>query len=90
MAWFNVGQRQGADLVGHTLRVENSLDQILLSVADAETGQRGYLLTGDETYLAPFHQASSQIDSELQHLNELISDSPSQRAAAGQGEVPDG
>jgi CHASE3 domain sensor protein len=55
VAWFNVGQRQGADLVGHTLRVENSLDLILLSAEDAETGQRGFLLTGDESYLAPFH-----------------------------------
>ena len=78
VAWFNVGQRQGADLVDHTLRVENSLDLILLSVEDAETGQRGFLLTGDENYLAPFQQASSKIDSELQHLNDLVSDSPSQ------------
>jgi signal transduction histidine kinase/CheY-like chemotaxis protein len=78
VAWFNVGQRQGADLVGHTLRVENSLDLILLSVEDAETGQRGFLLTDDESYLAPFRQGSSKIDSELQHLNGLVSDSPSQ------------
>jgi signal transduction histidine kinase/CheY-like chemotaxis protein len=78
VAWFNVGQRQGADLVGHTLRVENSLDLILLSAEDAETGQRGFLLTSDENYLAPYRQASSKIDSELQHLSNLVSDSPSQ------------
>jgi CHASE3 domain sensor protein len=78
VAWFNVGQQQGADLVEHTLRVENGLDRILLSVADAETGQRGFLLTGDESYLSPFPRASSKIDLEIRHLNELVSDSPSQ------------
>ncbi|MFI5029281.1 MAG: CHASE3 domain-containing protein [Reyranellales bacterium] len=78
VAWFNLGQRQGADLVGHTLRVENGLDHVMLSIEDAETGQRGFLLTGDENYLAPFRQASSKIDSELQHLNGLVSDSPAQ------------
>jgi CHASE3 domain sensor protein len=57
VAWFNLGERQGAGLVGHTLQVENGLDHIMLSVEDAETGQRGFLLTGDETYLAPFRQA---------------------------------
>jgi len=36
--------------VRHTLEVEATLADLLSAVQDAETGQRGYLLTGDEAY----------------------------------------
>jgi signal transduction histidine kinase len=37
------------------------VDQLLLTVDDAETGQRGYLLTGKREYLAPFLQAEQEV-----------------------------
>ena len=46
----------------HTYEVLNSLDETVGLLSDAETGQRGYLLTGDEAYLEPYHTAIKSID----------------------------
>src|SRR4051794_40207730 len=40
------------------------LEQYLSSLKDAETGQRGYLLTGDATYLEPYRSARARLQSE--------------------------
>lgn len=45
----------------------------------AETGQRGYLLTGKRTYLQPYQLAVRQLASEFHELQTLISDHPGQR-----------
>ena len=37
------------------------LERLLSTLVDAETGQRGYLLTGDADYLAPYHAAKSRV-----------------------------
>ncbi|HEY6475644.1 MAG TPA: CHASE3 domain-containing protein, partial [Polyangia bacterium] len=42
--------------VDHTLEVTQRLELLLSTYQDAETGQRGYLLTGDERYLAPYER----------------------------------
>ena len=44
------------------------LDQLESLVKDAETGQRGFLITGDETYLQPFQQASQRLPHDLEEL----------------------
>jgi PAS domain S-box-containing protein len=49
------------------------LDQFLSSVKDAETGQRGYLLTGRESYLKPYRKAVLAIHAELESLADLAS-----------------
>jgi signal transduction histidine kinase len=41
------------------------LDSLFSTVQDAETGQRGYVLTGQESYLAPYTHAKEAIDGEL-------------------------
>jgi signal transduction histidine kinase len=46
------------------------LDELLSTVQDAETGQRGYLLTGQDSYLAPFLTAKSRVDEKLTGLDE--------------------
>ncbi len=45
-----------------------TLRQILLLLDDAETGQRGYLLTGKREYLEPYLTASASIEKQLQKL----------------------
>jgi hypothetical protein len=42
----------------HTYEVLNSLDNAVGRLSDAETGQRRYLLTGEEAYLEPFRASS--------------------------------
>ena len=45
--------------------VIDGLDDVLSTVKDAETGQRGYLLTGDVQYLQPFNEAKVRIHQEI-------------------------
>jgi PAS domain S-box-containing protein len=64
----------------HTEQVVLELRQIELLLRDAETGQRGFLYTGDPKYLAPYNLASGQIDSDIEKLAELTADNPRQQA----------
>ena len=49
-----------------------ALDDLKQTILDAETGQRGYLLTGDERYLAPYNSAISQVDHQLDVLRQIF------------------
>jgi len=48
----------------------NLLNNILLATVDAETGQRGYLLTGDATYLDPYNSALPTINVDFKKLGD--------------------
>lgn len=49
------------------------LDELLSTIEDAETGQRGYLLTGEERYLAPFQEAKARLPQRLAEIDALAS-----------------
>ncbi|TCO94861.1 PAS domain S-box-containing protein [Chthoniobacter flavus] len=51
-----------------TQEVLRSLKQILATMTDAETGARGFLLTGDEAFLEPFKAATGRIEPDLQRV----------------------
>lgn len=51
--------------------VENTV-ALLSAVKDAETGQRGYLLTGKPEYLEPFYAAKAEIQKHLEALRRLV------------------
>src|SRR5712692_7720882 len=63
----------------HTYEVLNSLDNAVGRLSDAETGQRGYLLTGEEAYLEPYRAAIKNIDQTIGDLKNLTSDNPNQQ-----------
>lgn len=63
----------------HTYKVLNALKSMISSMQDAETGQRGFLLTGEERYLEPFYGAEKKIDQDLITLFELTLDNPIQQ-----------
>src|SRR5713101_3192165 len=65
-----------AEWVRHTHEVLNGADNTLSSLKDAETGQRGYLITGEESYLEPYQGSRELVDQELKRLRELTSDNP--------------
>ncbi len=46
-------------------RLERVLDELRMALLDAETGQRGYLLTGDATYLEPYEWAKKEVLKQL-------------------------
>src|ERR1039457_6837966 len=78
IVWSNVSQQKGSELVRHTMEVESRLYRLLTLLEDAETGQRGYLLTSDESYLAPYLTGAAALDGEFKNLAALISDNPRQ------------
>lgn len=56
-----------------------AVSELAAILTDAETGQRGYLLTGDEAYLAPYEEARRRLDQLLENLQTSEYESPSQR-----------
>nr|MBC7611782.1 response regulator [Pseudopedobacter sp.] len=64
--------------VNHTEKVINKFDDIIKIVIDAETGQRGFLLTKKEEFLEPYDNAINQVDQNLNDLDQLIIDNPVQ------------
>jgi signal transduction histidine kinase len=66
--------------VEHTWRVINTVERIMSSAKDAETGNRGYLITGDEAYLQPYNDAVRDLPKELDDFQHLTLDNPSQQA----------
>src|SRR6266852_5983311 len=63
----------------HTNEVLNSLDNAVGRLSDVETGQRGYLLTGEEAYLEPYRVAIKNIDQTIRKLTNLTFDNPNQQ-----------
>ncbi len=65
--------------VDHTRRVMVRLERAASSLKDAESGQRGYLLTGDPGYLRPYETAIAQVQEHLAALRGLTLDNPDQQ-----------
>jgi len=63
----------------HTHEVLNQLDDLLLQIQNAETGQRGYIITGEERYLEPYHSALQRIGEDSARLRRLSADNPRQQ-----------
>jgi len=65
--------------VDHTREVISANQRLLLDVRDAEAAERGYIITGDEGYLAPYSAAAQDISPTLAKLHQLVSDNPQQQ-----------
>src|SRR6266478_6228250 len=63
----------------HTYEVLRNLDETVARLVDAETGQRGYLLTGVDAYLEPYRAAIKNLDQTIGRLKSLTSDNPNQQ-----------
>jgi CHASE3 domain sensor protein len=55
------------------------LESTLSTMRDAETGARGYVITGNEDYLESYKDALRIIDARLDNLKDLLDDNPAQR-----------
>ncbi len=62
----------------HTFLVLDKANVLLSSLKDTEAGQRGYLLTGDKAFLAPYLAVRDRIPSQLAELRRLAQDNPAQ------------
>jgi PAS domain S-box-containing protein len=63
--------REATALTRHTEQVLDSTETLLSNLKDAETGQRGYLLTGEKRYLEPYNAALAVIPDTLGNLMAL-------------------
>jgi two-component sensor histidine kinase/CHASE3 domain sensor protein len=79
LVWDVTQDAQEADrLVVHTLQVKQRLAEILTVMTAAESGQRGYLFTGDRQLLEPYESARATVPDTLKKLRELVADNPPQ------------
>jgi CheY-like chemotaxis protein/signal transduction histidine kinase/CHASE3 domain sensor protein len=81
VAYFNLQTlREDNGKIVHSHAVIIALDTLLSTAQDAETGQRGFLLTGNDRYLDPYNAALTAIPAKLNDIAQLTSDNPAQQA----------
>jgi methyl-accepting chemotaxis protein len=73
-------------LVAHTHLVLEHIDDVFSALQDAEIGGRGFIITGDESFLKPYQNAEIKIVSLVSDLRELTADNPSQQKRIAQAE----
>ena len=66
--------------VTHTYTVIDKLDLLLVTMVNAETGQRGYIITGNLDYLEPYNSAVSSVNNQISELRQLTLDNPVQQS----------
>lgn len=66
--------------LAHSWQVVHQVERVLGSAVNAETGERGYLISGMDSYLEPYTIARQELPAELAHLQSLTSDNPAQQA----------
>jgi len=64
----------------HTIAVLDAVDGVMAALTDAETSQRGYLLTGEERYLQLYWSTGSRLDQSLAALRQLTSADDARRS----------
>ena len=72
-------EREQREQVRRTVEVLEELRQVSRSAISGETGQRGYLITLDRRYLAPYQAGREQIDPALDRIRELIGEDATAR-----------
>ena len=85
--WLYRGQQQMNGWVRHTLKVEEQLSTLLSRVQAAESSQRGFMLTRQSDFLAPYEDFRARWRSELEDLRREVRDNAPQREASDQLEA---
>ena len=70
---------KSSDLVAHTQEVINELHRLNAAILDAETGQRGYLLAGEEAFLEPYRNSRDRAFQAFEIIKSKTIDSPTQQ-----------
>ena len=65
--------------VNHSYEVITEVDRLLIALMAAENRHRGYLLTGDQSYLDPAQDATAEVGQRLQRVLQLTSAQPAQQ-----------
>jgi methyl-accepting chemotaxis protein len=76
---YNLLLTETRNLVAHSLETTTAIDDLMISLEDIETGQRGYLITGDAAYLEPYRIATKRLTDNFARLRALVGDDADQR-----------
>jgi PAS domain S-box-containing protein len=71
---------ESAQWVAHTYAVTTELAEMLSTLVDAETGQRGFVITGEERYLQPYQSAVAEVQTHIDRVAALTADNSDQQA----------
>ncbi|PYB77232.1 methyl-accepting chemotaxis protein [Rhizobium wuzhouense] len=80
LSWSSLSFQQTANgWTVHTYEVLQGVDDIVSAMVDRETGVRGYLLAGDEGFLAPYNAGSENYEKAFNEVVRLTSDNATQQ-----------
>ena len=85
-----VAYRQGqensaaAEWVNHTYRVRAELQTVLIQLVDASSSTRGFIITGQESFLRPLDLATAKVPASLASLKRLTADNAGQQRRVGE------
>ena len=80
ISYFNVNRQFESDgWVKHTYEVRGKFTDLVEGLIDAETGVRGYIISGDEDFLEPYTSALVSVPAVLKDLRKLTADNPHQQ-----------
>ncbi len=73
-------------MVNHTHQVIEGAMELLSSAVDMETGVRGYLLAGEESFLDPYKSGYTAFQASVEGLKKMVNDNPGQMTLLGEME----
>src|SRR5579863_1369102 len=79
--WGEVRNEKDREWVTHTYLVVEKLQTLRIDITQAETGQRGYMLTGQDRYLELYQAGANQVRQDLKELPDLTTDNLREREA---------
>lgn len=79
-----VQENEDEQWVAHTHQVLETLAAIRIDLIDSETGERGFVITGEEPYLQPYQSGSHRLERDIAELGTLTQDNPHQRTSIDQ------
>jgi signal transduction histidine kinase len=79
--WSEVRNDRDREWVTHTLHVVEKLQTLRIDITQCETGQRGYMLTGQDRYLELYRAGVDQVRLDMKELPDLTADNPREREA---------
>jgi len=77
LTWSNsLYLERTVDEVRQTYRLRDSVEAVLLSMTELQSSTRGFIITGDERFLDPYHRAGQRIGRQLQDVRTQAAGSP--------------
>src|SRR5579863_1028630 len=80
--FLSIEQRRVSFWAHQAIEIQGRLNEVQTAIADAETGQRGYLLTGRLSYLEPYETARRELGPKLDYLASALGDPIQQKSLA--------